>query len=373
MKTKSLFALILCIATLLTMVACSGGSVSSNRALSDSVPSDSAYSGHAPSNSESLMSDTHVDEDDRVSSDYDAELQGIARLGGWWYRQSGAEEAVASLDIFKIDPETETAYFVTQYGEPLMEGPIYDNNDESITVSLDFFGDNVFYYDDEQRTLSMDDGSVFVYGPEINMEDFRAEFEGKWFLNGDLQSNWYEFNNDGTYTRNYVFSDGEVIEEESGHYHISDVVNLNDHGSESHGRQIECDGSSIADKLTLSESGNALFFSGFGRDDFFIRESVIGTNEGDYEKALLNIISAGIWYKSQSDDDLVYALQFYSNFTVVLHTAPPGGYYTDAMVGEWSYADDGTFEIQWEGGERDVMIVNGDVLTSQDGVEFERH
>lgn len=297
------------------------------------------------------------------SSSYD-DTDPLEKFDGWWERPSDYEsEGISMVDYFKVDAEYGTWTIYNKYG---VEGDTFDCSafDDELTLDLDALGDAVFYYDDE--TLTDEYGGVeFVRGEEID-PIYATYFNGTWFRYGDRSDSYYQI--DG-YDYQYFtpFSPDEAAS--VGTWSISDVTTILRDGSSVEEKRIEFD---IEDAMFSDDYSvvcdDFVFLDTF-HGDYFIKDDVIGSEEGDYYAAVCELV-CNTW-STDGYDQPSLEFSFFGKFDLISYT---NGYGERSTPGTWDY--DGRYITLWfDNGAKELVEFSGTgsfTVDYYDGLEFSK-
>ncbi len=285
--------------------------------------------------------------------------------GSWWYRELPADEGL-SLDVFCFSGDMVIYY--DNNGNEIISASAQDNGDGTFTVlDLDVFGDVECQFvkeDGEWTIITTEDEAVFCMGSPIDSAAVASDYTGKWYKNGNLEEDYVVFNGDGSYGI-YMTYGGETIAREEGNWQLKDSL------LESGGQQILGDGGFMTTYFNITADGAALWSIDGSDHKYYIKESLIGSAEGDLAKQIVSLYTAEYWKPEIVETGAIY-LAFHEDGTLTIQTLTEGGYIEDYANGTWEHKPEDGFTLILDSGEKYAFTLDGDVLTLDDGSVFNR-
>jgi hypothetical protein len=279
--------------------------------------------------------------------------------GVWWYRQEDSD-TYASLDIFSF--EGDTAVFYDPNGNELTRGETTDNGDGTFTITLELFGevDCLFLMDyDEWTIITTSDEAVFVQGEPIDSLAAAAGYTGKWYQNGDLEEDYLQINDDGTYGIFTVIGD-ESIPREEGNWEL--------HNRQGGGKVLAADGSFSGSDFSITFDGTAMWDSD---DKYYIKESLIGSVEGDIARQTVSLFAANYWAPENREVGAIY-FDFHDDGTLTVMELTEDGSIENRGDGTWEHQAEDAYALTLDDGEEHTFTLNGNALTLDDGGVWNR-
>ncbi len=287
--------------------------------------------------------------------------------GTWWYRQTPVTGI--SVDIFCF--EGSEVVFCDDKGNEVMRGPVKDNGDNTFVMTLEFFGDGLCRFDEgggDWTITLLDSGAVFTPGETMHRLEIAGEYTGKWFKNGDLKGEYIDINPDGAYTIYAQIGDEAVVKKE-GNWQLKDMNNSNDHGRSKY-EVISLDDSIILNSFKISEDKTALWKGSIIDYEYYIKESVIGSPEGDLALQAVSLYCSQYWRPEAQETGSIY-LTFYDDGYLMISTLRADGSLEETGGGSWKRTGD-KFSLTLADGKEQTFAVSGDTLTLADGRTFGR-
>lgn len=287
--------------------------------------------------------------------------------GTWWYR---ADPTNTGLNIFSF--EGNTIVFYEQNGNEVTRGSALDNGDGTFIISLELFGDVVCQIgqnDSSWTITTVDDGAVYLPGAAIDSTEIAGDYTGKWYENGDLSEDYVSLNADGSYGVYTQIGDEDVPRSE-GHWQLTDVKSHNEHGRGDY-QKISFDQSFDMSSLAITEDGAALWTDDRGDYRYYLKESLIGSPEGEIARQTVSLYCADDWGPEELETDAIF-LKFYDDGYITFYILQADG--AAAKVpdgGSWKQTED-AFALTLPDGTEYAFVVDGETLTLDDGTMFKR-
>ena len=291
---------------------------------------------------------------DVSSQDITSELEiSLANYDGWWHMDDNYPDGLHLFEIFYLDGTGESFKAVDSYGNELYTGRASMDGEANIILSVDVFGDILMT--PASDGLYDDTGILaFVKGEEPEAPDMRNLF-GKWYLNGDTSAEYYELT-DSAYNR--IRADG--IEYGEDRYSISAITEHNAVGETIEVTHITFGDSAIASSGKFAPGFELFVVSDFGDNYIYVRDSAIGTAEGDAA-----LLQASVIYDNWRAIDESCAFEFYNNGSFEYRTRVnlDGGMYSFEAEdsGTWVLAAD-KLTISWNDGSEEVCDFTGNAF-----------
>jgi hypothetical protein len=304
-------------------------------------------------------SEAEYDEDtESIDDGLDNEAGSVAMFDGiWWYRETPADGA--SLDIFCF--EGDTVVFYDLNGNELTRGEVTDYGDGTFSMALELFGDVECRFgqaDGSWTITTTEDGSLFLSGDPIYSSAVAGDYTGKWYQSGDLDEDYLAINEDGSYGI-YTVIGNETLAREEGKWELMDREN---------GKTLAVDGSFSRSSFYIAADGTAIWDSD---DRYYIKESLIGSIEGDLARQIVSLYAAEYWAPEVKEVGAIY-LEFHEDGTLTVMTRKEDGAIEDRGDGSWEQQTKGTYELTLDDGQEYTFTVNEGVLTLDDGSVFNR-
>ncbi len=286
-------------------------------------------------------------------------ITSLEELDGWWYKDVYDPEVIG-VQIFEVDSKNKTATAYNNYGKPLMDFDVR-MEEGNFVMNNELFRNVYFKIMDPARMFEVESGDMFYRGEPLDPTE-SVDLSGNWTLFGvpaEEASKTLSFG--GTNYARSIVAWGESTVLDEGEYTISDTtvsyfvgdpvtyvsVKLGDWGS-----------------LTLSADGLVLTDSLSG--DYFLKESAIGTPEG--EQALVRSkLANNTWYGDT--DTQALALLYISENGVFLYKGDVDpneshAWSADEDAGTWAM-DGSTAVLHWHDGTVDSVTLTADELSGE--------
>ena len=285
---------------------------------------------------------------------------GLPVYDGWWYRNY-EPTGISLINIFRIDAEAHVWELYDNLGNSLPMGAVYHSGGGTGIQLEGPLGDLYLAYDvdNPNELFNRETGeSAYIRGTAMVPPDL-SSFVGKWFSSGDSAESYYQLWN-GT----YELTKPGMGTVESGNFGLRETYLVLQDGSEhKEVRYIALDGAGmLSDTDSLYPFyNNALLIGGGFKATYYIRESAIGTPEGEAALRVGRLLS-GDWCMIQSDGSINW-LRFLNRNRVIHSVLSPGNTEREVLnVGSWFIDGDRLLLVSDDGG-TEVLILTDSMKT----------
>ncbi len=281
-------------------------------------------------------------------------------LSGFWYvtEEYKAEANFLMVEIFEIDPYAGTWTPYSEFGDAGTTLTAYVTDEGLLCLDMDVLGEQLFYIEGTDTLTDESGMALFAKGEPMAGPDY-TQFTGSWFETGDYEGRHYTFFDDGTYAF-YYYGIEDPLEE--GTYTMINQTTYHNDGSSTESLALDLEGGTMgANTLTIATDGNVLLPGHGFTDEFYVRESALGTPEGDDDIIRYHLVTSAAW--SGDNDQYIY---FDNDTKVRIGVAGSNGALETLQSGTWELSG-GVITLYWDDGTTDAGMYDGE----EDGFQLE--